>query len=200
VNNRCFRNGERRLEEGSGEDSTSEEEVHSDCELTVSEDTLKRSFFEGSRVGLRPGEIGEVMGKDDEGRETSKSVDPVETVRSTDDDGGRGSGGRFRRSSESGRAGSEGSVRSSADECGVFLLVEVRRVGTSVTLFTGSDLGDGHVATHLATLVVRVAPVVVESDTGRVVGHSVGGNVISSDRRSSSGSGSERSFSVTTEV
>jgi hypothetical protein len=126
------------------------------------------------------------MGEDDERGKTAETDDPVETVRSTDHDSGSGSCGRFGRSSEGWGSGSERSVRGSSDKCGIFLLVEIGRVGSTVTFFAGSYFCDRHVATHLTSLVVRVAPVVVKSYSRRVIGHSVRRDVIGSDSRSSS--------------
>ena len=181
VDDRSFWDGKGGFEERSGEDTSSEKEVHGDRELTVSEETVETSLLEGLRMSLGPGQIGEMMGEDDEGGDTTETVDPVETVRSTDNDCWSGSRGRFGRTSECGRVGCEGSVRcSSSCECWIFLLVEVR-IGTSVTLLSGSDFSDGHVSALVASLVVRVAPVVVECDSRRVIGHSIRRDVIGTD-------------------
>jgi len=105
VDDGSFWYGEGGFEERSGEDTTTEEEVHCDSELTVSKETVETSFLESSRMSLGPSQIGEMMGEDDKGSDTTETIDPIETVRSTDDDcwclGRRG----FGRTAESGRVG-----------------------------------------------------------------------------------------------
>jgi hypothetical protein len=138
-------------------------------------------------VGLRPSKIGKVMGEDDDGSETTETVDPVETVRPGDDNGGSVASASLRRSSstvESGRVGGDRSVvrsRSSTNDPSL-LLVPVSRVGTSVTLLARSNL----------------------SDARRVLGHAVSGGVVGADGRSATGLDAglvtERALTVTTEV
>lgn len=160
-------------------------------------------------MGLRPRQIGKMMGEDDDGGDTTETVDPVETVRSGDDDGGRLASACLRGSTavvESRRARGEGSVvrSSNAAEVTSLLLVPVRQVGTSVTLLARSNLSNRHAAVLLASLVVRVAPVLVEGDAGRVLGHAVGGDVVGADGRSAARVDArlltERALAVTTEV
>jgi hypothetical protein len=149
------------------------------------------------------------MGEDDDGSETTETVDPVETVRPGDDNGGSVASASLRRSSstvESGRVGGDRSVvrsRSSTNDPSL-LLVPVSRVGTSVTLLARSNLSDGHAAILLASLVVRVAPVLVQGDARRVLGHAVSGGVVGADGRSATGLDAglvtERALTVTTEV
>ena len=66
VDDRSFWDGKGGFEERSGEDTSSEKEVHGDRELTVSEETVETSLLEGLRMSLGPGQIGEMMGEDDD--------------------------------------------------------------------------------------------------------------------------------------
>jgi hypothetical protein len=72
-----------------GEDPTTQQEIHSHCQLTVPKETIDTSQGKHFRVRLSPGEVTEMVGKDDQGGKSTDSVDPFQTVLSTDDDGGR---------------------------------------------------------------------------------------------------------------
>ena len=111
----------------------------------IPQETLDGTLGEDVGVALRPGEIGEVVGENDDRRDTTQSIDPVETVGARKDD----SRGLLRDAGESALLGGstdrrrgrrDGSVRLAANETLLVGDIVVVRLGVAVPLLAGRNL------------------------------------------------------------